>query len=97
MPAFRPPLRPQSAGSHFWSRYQINVGVSVVRVGSQFRELPGPRADELVGREGTDWFVGGHVYYVTDEIGEALASSGFDVDMDDGYGLGAYGDENYGD
>lgn len=97
MPVFHPPTRPQATGNAFWQRFTINVGVSVVLRSGHYVELPGPTGDDLIGVEGTDWFLGGHVYYVSDAVGALLLADGFDVDMDDGYGAGAYGDEEYGD
>lgn len=97
MPRFDPPTRPQSAGNRFWERFSTDVGVSVIKRGDTYVEAPAPSNDELSGIEGVDWFLGGHVYAVSEAVGEALISDGFDVDMDAGFGFGEYGDEGYGD
>lgn len=98
MPRFTPPTRPLAMDHPFWGRFQIEEGQTVIRAGSAFVLLPGPTTDELTGLvEGEDYWRGGYVYYVTDEVGEELASGGYDVEMDDGYGAGAYGDDEYGD
>ncbi len=95
---FNPPSAPQSMDDHFWGRFDVQVGISVVKVNDEYQNLPTPTADELIaagGVEGRDYFLGGHRYRVTDEIQAALEAAGY-VAYLTGYGVGEYGDGPYG-
>lgn len=94
-------------GYALWSRFSIEVGESVVRIGGILVLHSYPTNDELLPLvEGRDYFLGGHTYTITTATGNELIAAGFDVDMtptpptDDedppGYGEGGYGEGGYG-
>lgn len=82
MPTFEPPTIQQSMpGDVLFSRYGTRVGQSVVRKGGVFVLDPYPWLGDLNGLvDGTDYFLGGHIYSVTTEIGNELVAAGFTVD-----------------
>jgi hypothetical protein len=82
LPTFSPPTIQQSmAGDALFSRYGVPVGQSVVRKGGVFVLDPYPWLGDLNGLvDGTDYFLGGHIYSVTTEIGNELVAAGFTVD-----------------
>jgi hypothetical protein len=98
MPSFSPPTVQQSMpGDRFWSRYSVPVGQSVVKIDGTYALHPVPWIGDLVGlTEGTDYFLGGRTYVITDEIAAALDADGFTTTSDPGYGDGDFGDEEYG-
>lgn len=97
MPSFTPPTVLQSSSDSFWGRYSIPVGQSVVKVNGHFTLMPYPWLGELVDlTEGTDYFLGGRTYVVTEDIAAALEGDGFDTDADFGYGEGPYGQQGFG-
>lgn len=97
MPAFTPPtVKQRMPGDRLFSRYGVQVGQSVVRKNGVFTLDPFPWLGDLTGLvDGTDYFLGGHIYQVTDAIGVELETAGFAVDYP-GYGQGAYGHGSYG-
>lgn len=99
MPSFEPPTVDQPLGvGPLLSRYSLKVGQSVVKKDDIFTLTPYPWIGELeaAGDEGTDWFLGGHIYQITDAVADALEADGFTTDRTAGYGEGEYGDEGYG-
>lgn len=64
-----------------WRHYGGNpAGVSVVRVNGMYTTVRTPTVLQLEAagnREGTDFFLGGHVYVVTDEVAAELADAGY--------------------
>lgn len=61
-------------------RYRITRGISVVLRNGHYVQVTHPHTDELNAlQEGTDYFIGGHVYTVTDETAAALQADGFEV------------------
>lgn len=99
MPAFTPPTADQPLGvGPLLSRYKIKVGQSVVKKDGTFALTPYPWIGELeaAGSEGTDWFLGGRTYRITDATADALEADGFTTDRTAGYGEGEYGDGDYG-
>lgn len=96
MPTFTPPTEAQSSDDPFWGRYSIQVGISIVKdSGGTYRRSPYPWLGELTGTEGTDWFLGGRTYAVSDDVAVALMDDGYTVDGTT-YGLGPYGSGTYG-
>lgn len=96
---FTPPARKQGSSHHFWGRYQINVGVSVVKVGGSFVEFPFPQPSDLVGLvDGVDFFRGGYDYTISDVLAAELVADGFtdSRSLDGSYGFGGYGGGLYG-
>lgn len=100
MPTFTPPTvkQPMHATHPLLSRYRIDVGQSVVKKDGAYRLMPFPWAGELVGlTEGSDYFMGGRTYVITDDIASALTADGFAPDdQGDGYNEGPFGSEGYG-
>lgn len=97
MPTFTPPTVPQGSTDHFFGRYSIPVGVSVVRVGGTFERRPFPALREIAGlTEGVDWFQGGRTYVIDDTTATALGAAGFTVTADAGYGEAPYGSQGFG-
>lgn len=91
MPQFTPPTVLQSSSDPFWGRYSIPVGQSVVKVSGTYTLMPFPWIGDLEGlTDGTDYFLGGRTYDVTEAVATALEVDGFTVAAP-GFGSGAYG------
>lgn len=96
MPSFTPPTVAQGSDDHFWGRYSIQVGQSVVKMNGVFTLSPFPWAGDLEGlTEGEDYFLGGRTYAVTAEIAAELDMAGFGSEYI-GYGEGAFSGGPYG-
>jgi hypothetical protein len=97
VPTFEPPtLKQRQPGDRLFSRYGVQVGQSVVKKNGTFVTDPYPWLGDLQGlTDGIDYFLGGHVYTVTDAIGTELEAAGFTLSFP-GYGQGAYGHGPYG-
>jgi len=85
-----------------WSRYTIDVGQSVVRIGGLFVLHPYPENSELLPlQEGVDYFLGGRTYDISDQTATELLAAGFNLDgspvTDDGFGEGGFGTGPFGD
>ena len=63
MPTFIPPTRLEASGDPFFGRYRVPVGLGDL--------------DGLV--DGEDYFLGGHVYEVSDEVAAELTTAGYTV------------------
>lgn len=92
MATFQPPrvndlptILPETRGVQYrlWRHYGANpAGASVVKVSGVYTTIRVPTSTQLDaagGREGTDFFLGGHVYTVTQTVGEALNAGGYSV------------------
>ena len=80
MPLFTPPTRLEASSDPFFGRYRIPVGESVVRVNGTFTTQPYPWLGDLDGLvDGEDYFLGGHVYEVSDEVAAELTTAGYTV------------------
>ena len=84
MPTFTPPTIPVSVGDAsrygMWSRYAIEVGQSVVRIGGILVLHPYPSSDELRPlAEGVDFFLGGRTYEVSALTAAELTAAGFTI------------------
>ena len=80
MPTFEPPTILQGSSDHFFGRYKIPVGQSVVRINGTFTLHPYPWIGDLQGlNEGTDYFLGGHTYVISQSVADALTTDGFTV------------------
>lgn len=85
-------------GDRFWSRYGVPVGQSVVKVDGTYTLTPMPWQGDIQDlTEGTDYFLGGRTYVITDEVAAALDADGFTTTSDPGYGDDDYGDEGFGE
>lgn len=110
---FEPPTLKRQASDHpFWGRYKTHYALSVVWDGSQFVDTSVPMTDDLAKlKDGETYFLGGHVYYVTDAVADTLHASGYPTyegppDPDPGpgpdpidppgFGEGGYGEGGYG-
>lgn len=60
---------------------ELPRGRSVVKVGATYTTMDIPTTDQMTaaGVEGTDWFLGGHTYVVTDAVAAALFAAGYTV------------------
>jgi hypothetical protein len=97
MPTFTPPTVNESSSDHFFGRYSVPVGQSVVRTDGVFQTTPYPWLGDLDGlTDGTDYFLGGHIYTITDEVAAELIAAGYDVDDASGFGLGPFGIGEFG-
>jgi hypothetical protein len=98
MPAFTPPTTsyPWPTGERLTSRLKVNRGLTVITDGNggwtttQFPWMG--TLDGLV--EGADYFLGGHLYFISDELAASLEAAGFPSIP--GYGVGNYGVDQYG-
>jgi hypothetical protein len=95
VPVFAPPtvndlptILPETRGVQYrlWRHYGGNpVGVSVVRVNGVYTTIRTPTTTQLEAagnREGIDFFLGGHVYMVTDAVSTALIADGYTTGTD---------------
>lgn len=97
MPTFTPPTRLESSSDHFFGRYSIPVGQSVVLVNGHYTTMPYPWLGDLDGLvDGVGYFLGGHIYVVTDAVATALEADGFTTEAEPGYGEGSYGSGGFG-
>lgn len=80
MPTFTPPTIQEGLSSrdHFFGRYSIPVGQSVVKVNGTYVTRPYPALAEIADlTEGVEWFQGGRTYVISPEVASALQSDGF--------------------
>jgi len=97
VPTFTPPTVKQSVGGdRLFSRYGTRVGQSVVKTGGTYRLTPFPWLGDIKDlTEGTDYFLGGRTYTITNEVAADLEVAGF-FPVALGYGEGAFGYGAYG-
>ena len=79
-----PPLLPDTRGvqRRLWRYYGANPrGRSLIGPYPTYTTVDNPAADQLVGTEGVDWFLGGHSYVVSDVVGTALQASGYGANL----------------
>lgn len=79
--------------------FRLTYARSIVRVSGAFRFVLSPSTELLTaaGDEGTDWFIGGHIYDVTDEIAEELEGIGVVPEpSSQGFGQGPFGSGPFG-
>lgn len=72
---------------------------SVVRINGTFTTVRSPNVETLTaaGVEGADYFIGGHIYKVSDATSLELQSAGYALGINGyGYGYGLYGAGIYG-
>lgn len=94
-PVFQPPtvndlptILPTTSGIQYrsWRHYGGNpAGVSVVKISGVYTTVRTPTStqlDDAGGREGIDFFLGGHVYTVTDAVSDALIAAGYTTGSD---------------
>ena len=81
MPTFSPPTTKQSVpGDRLFSRYGVQVGQSVVKKNGTYVLDPYPWLGDLTGLvDGTDYFLGGHTYVISQSVADALTTDGFTV------------------
>lgn len=93
MPKFEPPTQRQAIAHQFWGRWKIPVGQSVVLRNGRYEIVPTPWLGEIKGlRDGIDYFLGGHVYEVSDAVASQLEADGFVVQHETGgFGSGPFG------
>ena len=99
MPTFSTPTYELSVGRIARSfRFKLTYADSVVRVNGVLVQVKTPSHRQLkaAGAEGVDYFIGGHVYNITDAVAAELTAANFTVIPDSGYGLGPYGSGSYG-
>jgi len=75
---------------------RLTTAGSVIRRGGLFTSVRTPAQADLVGVEGTDWFIGGHLYEVTQAVADELDAAGFGGNLLGGFGYGPYGFGPYG-
>lgn len=75
----------------------LERGRSVLKIAGHYVTRDIPSTDDLVaaGEEGTDWFLGGHLYVVTNAVAIALAADGYSVDLPGTWG--SHSSETWGD
>lgn len=99
MPTFETPTQQQGVrrGDRLFDRYTTPVGLSVLKVDGMFTTVPYPWLGDLEGlTEGTDYFLGGRSYVVTDAVAAELTAAGYTVVADAGYGVAPYGSQGFG-
>lgn len=81
VPRYLPDSTPvQKRLMRYYSR--LPRGRSVLKVAGHYVTVDNPTtADQIAaGREGHEWFLGGHVYIIDDDIGTALEADGYTVE-----------------
>lgn len=60
----------------------LSRGRSVLKVSGHYVTRDTPTTDDLTaaGREGTEWFLGGHLYDISDAVGTALVADGYTIE-----------------
>jgi len=100
MPSFTPPTakQPIDSSDRLLRWFSLDVGQSVVKKDGTYQVMPFPWIGELqaAGDEGTDWFLGGRTYEITDATADALEADGFTTDRTSGYSEGEFDDEEFG-
>lgn len=80
MPLFTPPTVKQGSNDHFFGRYSIDVGQSVLLRDGVYVTTPYPALMEVAPLvEGESWFQGGRTYVVSASVAAALVASGYEV------------------
>lgn len=80
MPLFTPPTVKQGSNDHFFGRYSIDVGQSVLLRDGVYVTTPYPALMEIADLvEGEEWFQGGRTYTVSQAVADALAADGYAV------------------
>lgn len=79
-----PRILPDTRGPQYLlMRHYSNLprGRSVLKVAGHYVLVDTPSTDQLVaaGREGYEWFLGGHIYVIDDAVGTALEADGYTV------------------
>lgn len=74
---FTPPSRSEHTGEKhpLWGRMRINRGVSLLKQGGLYRQVENPTAEETTAAD--IYYIGGHVYTVTQGEAVALATAGY--------------------
>ena len=63
-----------------FSRYTTTTGVSVVKVDGTYTTVPYPWLGTIADlTEGVDYFLGGHIYEVSESVASALAADGYET------------------
>lgn len=100
MPRFTPPTQREKVstpGDRLFSRYGVEVGLSVVKTNGVYTVTPYPWLGDLEGlKDGVDYFLGGRDYTVSVDVALALEADGFAFENFPGYGEGGYGMGTYG-
>ena len=95
---FSPPSRSEHSGEKhpLWGRMRINRGVSLLKKDGLYRQVEYPTAEETA--EADIYYIGGHVYTVTDAEILELINAGYGEFVvwqqfygTEIYGLGPYG------
>lgn len=77
---FTPPTYEEAVDDHFWGRYSIPVGRSVVMVEGHYQVMAYPWLGTIAELEqGVEWFGGGRTYPISGETAAALEADGFTV------------------
>lgn len=80
MPTFEPPTRKEYGQGRLFGRHGVQVGISLVWNGAHFVESPYPWLGEIADLEdGVTYFLGGHVYDVSQATADLLTADGFEV------------------
>lgn len=103
MPLFTPPTSFESSSDHFFGRFKIEVGLSVVKVADHYVTMPYPWLGTLAPlTEGRDYFLGGRTYTVDSSVASALEADGYTTtpvegEEPSGFGAGGFGEGGFGD
>lgn len=101
MPTFTPPSWEEGINTKQrpLNYFRTTVSASVVRVDGQFVTIRTPSIYqcEAAGAEGTDFFIGGHIYDVADAIADELELAGYPVERGQGFGGGGFGEGGFGE
>lgn len=83
MPTFTPPSFEEAMPTRVkpLCYFRLTRSSSVVRINGVLTSVRTPSHEQLVaaGTEGVDWFIGGHIYNVSDATATELENAGFEV------------------
>lgn len=102
MPLFETPWEDliQPTGHRLWRFYTFRQGLSVIKVSGHYVNRLVLAEDDLISLvQGVDWFLGGHIYDISEAVAADLVADGYTVRYrygDGPYGSGPYGLSDYG-
>lgn len=82
MPSFTPPTQQQGVrtGDRLFDRYSFPVGQTVMRVDGVWTTTPYPWLGDIADlTEGTDYFLGGRTYIISNDVAAELTAAGYET------------------
>lgn len=75
---FTTPTAYEQSDDFFFGRYKVKVGVTLIKRDGHYEEIQYPWLGELASlTNGEDYFLGGHIYEISEALAEDLAADGY--------------------